>query len=60
MPIHSAEAMNEIERFETTYIAREWWSIRQPNAEPIPVFFCPAQTQAEVLARYPHAGVLPL
>lgn len=42
---------------------RDWWLIRKPGAaEPIPVLFCPPQTQAEVLAipQYAHCGVVPL
>ncbi len=46
-------------RMDQTYIAREWWVIRRPNAEPMEVFFCPPQTHDEVQARYYGAGVLP-
>lgn len=41
-------------------ITRDWYSIRRPGCEPIAVCFNPPQTQAEVLARYPGCGVVPL
>jgi hypothetical protein len=50
------------QRIETSYIAREWWSITRPNEAPIPVYFWPPQTCAEIMQNWPayrHCGVLP-
>jgi len=51
----SQAAANRIER----QIAREWWLVRKPGGEEVEVFMCPPASQAEMLKRYPGAGVLP-
>jgi hypothetical protein len=47
-------------RMERQHIAREWWEVRRPGAEPFEVFMCPPATHLEMLARYPGCGILPI
>lgn len=47
-------ARNRIE----TNIAREWWHVTQPGGETFELWVPDGLTQAEVLKRYPGAGVV--
>ena len=56
-PQERAQAIAARARATQAPAAREWWRIER-SGESVDVFFCPAQTQREVMDRwYPGAGV---
>ncbi len=38
----------------------EWWTVTRADGTSFEVFMCPAATNADMLARYPRCGVLPV
>ncbi len=38
----------------------EWWTVTRADGSQFEVFMCPPATNAEMLARYPSCGVLPV